>query len=328
MATTTTTQVASAKTEFFDKVLLVRALPYLTYDKFGQRRPLPKGNSKTIKFRRYNALATATTALTEGTPPTSTTLGVTDITASISQYGAYAKITDVVDQTNVETVLTEAAEVLGEQAGQSLDEIYRDVLVAGTTIQYANGSARTDVNVPISGILLDKIIRTLDNLNAVMHTSIIKAGTGIGTVPIRPSFYAVVHPDVKFDLEKIDGYISMEKYASQGPVSEGEIGAYKNIRFVMSTKAKVWTDGGGDKGAMKSTTGAVADVYGTMVFGKNAYGITELRGEGLKNYVKDFGSAGTADPLDQEATSGWKATTVAKILNDNFMLRLESAATA
>lgn len=329
MATTTTTQIASARTEFFDKVLLKRALPFITHDKFGQRRPLPKGNSKVIKFRRYSSLSTATSELSEGTQPTAVQLAKTDITATVAQYGNVVEITDMVDATNVESVLTEANELLGENSGESLDEIYRDILVAGTTVQYSNGSARNAVNEIITGEMLDKAIRTLKRNNAKMHTEMIKAGTGIGTSPIRPAFWGIVHPDVEYTLEKLSGFKHVIEYASQSPVMEGEIGSYKNIRFVTSTKAKIWTDSGGVvAGAIKSTTGSVADVYAVLIFAKDAYGITELRSEGLKSYFKDFGSAGTADTLNQKASAGWKATTVAKILNDNFMLRLEVAASA
>lgn len=331
MAVTTTTQIASARSEFFDKVLLKRALPFLTHDQFGQRRPLPKGNSKQIKFRRYTSMATATSALTEGVAPTAVAIAKTDITADVVQYGNTVEITDFVDQTNVESVLTEVNELLGENAGESLDEIHRDTLVAGTTVQYQNAeiSARTQVNNIITGAMLDKVIRTLGSNNSRMHTEMIKAGTGIGTVPIRPAYWAIIHPDVFYTLDNIPGVKHTVEYASQGPIKEGEVCAYKNIRFVLSTKAKIWTDAGANvAGAIKSTTGTKADVYAVLVFAKDAYGITDLKGEGLKNFFKDFGSSGVADILNQKAGAGWKATTVAKILNDNFMLRLEVAAAA
>jgi len=97
---------------------------------------------------------------------------------------------------------------------------------------------------------------------------------------------------------------------------EGEIGTYNEIRFVETNNAKIKTGAG--------TAGI--DVYCTLVFGANAYGTTRISGEALKNIVKPIGSAGSADPLDQRATSGWKATFVAKILNENFIQRIESAA--
>ena len=69
------------------------------------------------------------------------------------------------------------------------------------------------------------------------------------------------------------------------------------------------------------------DVYSTLVLGKDAYGVTEIDGGGLKNIVKPLGSGGTADPLDQRATTGWKALTTTKILVDEYMVRIETAST-
>lgn len=67
------------------------------------------------------------------------------------------------------------------------------------------------------------------------------------------------------------------------------------------------------------------DVYSTLVLGSNAYGVSEIEEGGLKNIVKPLGSGGTADPLDQRATTGWKALTTTKILVDEYMVRIETA---
>ena len=69
------------------------------------------------------------------------------------------------------------------------------------------------------------------------------------------------------------------------------------------------------------------DVYATLVLGDNAYGTTELAGGGLEHIVKQLGSAGTADPLNQRATVGWKATKAAARLVEAFMVRIETAST-
>jgi len=75
---------------------------------------------------------------------------------------------------------------------------------------------------------------------------------------------------------------------------EGEIGSYEDIRFIETNNAKIKASAGESSN----------DVYCTLVFGQNAYGITRISGEALKNIVKPLGSAGSADPLDQRATSG------------------------
>ena len=68
-------------------------------------------------------------------------------------------------------------------------------------------------------------------------------------------------------------------------------------------------------------------MYSTLILADDAYGVTEVTGGGLEHIVKQLGSAGTGDPLDQRATVGWKATKVAEILVQQYMVRIESTAT-
>lgn len=67
------------------------------------------------------------------------------------------------------------------------------------------------------------------------------------------------------------------------------------------------------------------DIYSTIVFGADAYGVTDVEGGGLETIIKALGSAGTADPLNQRSTVGWKALKTAEILTDAFMVRIETA---
>ena len=69
------------------------------------------------------------------------------------------------------------------------------------------------------------------------------------------------------------------------------------------------------------------DVYATLIIGDNAYGTTEISGGGLQHIVKQLGSAGTADPLNQRATAGWSATKAAVRLVEPYMVRIETAST-
>lgn len=69
------------------------------------------------------------------------------------------------------------------------------------------------------------------------------------------------------------------------------------------------------------------DVYSTLFFGANAYATTKIEGAGLQTIVKQLGSGGTADPLDQRATIGWKATKVTEILSNEYMVRVETGST-
>ena len=330
MASTTMTQVPPAVRTFYDRTLLVRALPELVHNLFGQHRPIPMNSGDQIKFRRYNALDVATAPLTEGVTPDAVQLSKTDITASLAQYGNLVKITDMVEWTNQDKVLTETATLLGENAGQSLDQVMRSVLIAGTNVRYSSGDTdTTDVQHKLTDADLDIVTRALHRNNAKKFTRMIKPVNKYASVPMRAAYWAIIHPDTLRDLDdSVTDFTPVHEYASHMDTYPQEVGGYRHIRMVMSTYAKVWADSGFAIGVdgFISTSGANNDVYGTLVFAKDAYGTCPLSGHALENIRKPRG-LGT-DSLDQYSTSGWKATTVAaKILDDNFMYRIEHACT-
>jgi N4-gp56 family major capsid protein len=330
MPTTTLSQVAPGVQAFSDRNLLSRAQPNDVHGRFGQKRPISKRSGNQIKFRRYSQLAAATTALTEGTTPAGSSLSVTDVTATLAQYGDYVTLSDMVSLTNQDAVVTEATDVLGDQAGTTIDQVRRDVLVAGTNVAYAGTAvARAGVITKIAAADLDKAIRFLKNQNAKFMKEGIPPSDGVGTGAIRKAFVGIVHPDVEYDLESITGFKPVSDYPSQMGVMEDEIGAYKNIRFVTSTNAKIFADVTTVTTAGFKTSGSGKnDVYATLIIAAEAYGVCPLSGEAMNTYVKALGSAGTADPLEQRSTVGWKATTITQILNQAWMYRIETLATA
>ena len=113
---------------FYDKNLIRLAEPYLVHDRFGQEKPIPRGNGKTIEFRKFSKLPKALTPLTEGVAPDGQALNVTALTATVQQYGGYVKITDLLQLTAIDPIITEATELIGQQAGRTLDTITREIL--------------------------------------------------------------------------------------------------------------------------------------------------------------------------------------------------------
>jgi len=298
---------------FYDKALLKFAKPNLVHDQFAQKRNIPKNGGKTIEFRRYSQLPKALTPLTEGVTPNGQNLNVTAITATVNQYGGYITLSDVLMLTAIDNNLMEAIELLGDQAGRTLDTITREVLVSGTNVLYAGGtvSARTSLTGSMKLTVTDikKAVRELK----------------VGLAKKIDGYYvAIIHPDCVYDLENDTEWVNASQYAGSTQIFEGEIGKLYGVRFVESTEAKIWaqagapvTSGGTDK----------ISVYATLVMGKNAYGTVAPEGGGLQTIVKQLGSGGTEDPLNQRATAGWKAMKTAKILYDDYIVRIESAST-
>lgn len=320
MANTTRVQIPAEVSAFYDRTLLTRAVALFTHGKFAQVRDVPRNaGSSTIKFRRYGNLDAATTALSEGITPTGKQLSVTDVTATVAQYGDYVTVTDVLTYESADATLTEVAgDVLGDQAADTLDQLTRDEIAGGTQVYYGgNATSRVTVDSTdkIDDASLKKAVRLLKNGKAKPITRMVNPDTGYATTPINACYVAFVHPNTTYDLMGVSGFVEVEKYANKAQVMEGEVGKFDRIRFIETTNAKVFTAAGASG----------IDVYATVILGKDAYGISRVSGEAMRNIVKPLGSAGSGDPLDQRATSGWKSTFVAKRLNEAFMVRVEHA---
>ena len=319
MANTTTTQVPSTVSAYYDRNLLTRAYPLFLHTRFAQVRDIPRNNTEVIKFRKYGSLTAATTALTEGVTPSGSQLSITDITATVAQYGDFVTLSDFVQITTLDPLLMETSEVLGDQMGDSLDQITRDVLQAGTTIQYAGGAV-SRITVAAGMVMnadeVRKAVRTLKGNNAKKIMTQIDPGTGYNSLPVRAAYVAICSHNTEYDLKKDPDFVGVEQYASGVSVLEGEIGKVDEVRILSATSnSKVFSAAG---------AGSI-DVHSMLIFGREAYGITRISGEAVQTITKPLGSAGTNDPLDQRGTMGWKATFVAKILQQAFMIRIEHA---
>lgn len=297
---------------YYSDYLIDNAEPKLVHDQFGQKHPIPKNGGKTIEFRKYSPLPKLTTALQEGVTPDGQSLTVTNVTATIAQYGGYVTLSDILLLTAIDNNLVQATKLLGNQAGATLDTITREVLNGGTNVIYSGGVASRSALKGGSETAADNCYLTVDDIKKA-----VRALKNQNTNKIDDSYVAIIHPDVAYDLTNDPAWVNPHEYVDTENIYSGEIGRIAGVRFVETTEAKIWAGAGASSRA----------VYSTLVLGENAYGVTEITGGGLQHIVKQLGSAGTADPIDQRATVGWKASKVAERLVENFMVRIESCST-
>lgn len=128
---------------------------------------------------------------------------------------------------------------------------------------------------------------------------------------INGSYVAIVHPDTVYDLWADPEWVEASKYAGSTQIFEGEVGKLYGVRFVESTEAKI----------EQSTV----PVYNTLVLGADAFGVTSIGGGGIETIVKQKGSAGSADPLNQRSTVGWKLNKAVAVLAPQYIVRIEHA---
>lgn len=324
---TTYGDISPRTAAYASKELLTRALPYLMIEKFGQAKTLPANNTKSVVFRRYNALDNSPRALVEGVTPVSQELTHSDVFANLTQYGSIITISDVVLDTHEDAILNEAIDLLAEQAAQMIEKMRFGVMKAGTNVVFANGAQRSAVVSPISLNMQRRAVRALKRQNARPITSVVRSTAAYGTENVAPGFVALIHPDCESDVRNLPGFVPAEKYGSLSPW-EGELGKCEDVRYVSSTIFEPFIDAGGAAGAMLSSSGTNADVYPIIYMAKDAFGLVALKGMYALTPMVVNPKPSDSDPLAQRGHVGWKSMQTAVILNDAWMIRLEVAATA
>ena len=305
MNTTSSEGLSAEMKTFYDMTLIDNASPNLVHDQFGQKRPIPKGKGKTIEFRKFAPLDKAVTPLTEGVTPAGKKMEVTTVLATVEQYGDFITQTDMLELTALDNTILEATKLLGQQAGVTLDTVTRNVLQSGTNVTYcpkvAADGTETDVT---SRAALDNTCQ----LTVKVVQQVVAKLRAQNAPTIKGKYVAIIHPYVAYDLMRDPEWIDAHKYADPEALFEGEIGEIAGVRFVQTTEAKIYEGG----------------VFGSLFLGDGAYGTTEIEGGGMEMIIKQKGSAGTADALDQRSSIGWKATKTAELLIPQFIVRVES----
>lgn len=312
--TTGASDLSAEMKTFYSKLLIERAKANLVHAQFGEKESLPKNGGKTIEWREFSAFPKATTPLTEGVTPAGVPLKVTSITQTLSEFGAYTTISDILELTAIDNVIVETTSKHGDSMGLTLDTIVRNELNKATHVIYA---ADASGNVPATRA-------AITTANKLTVKTIAKAATLLkkhNAPKIDGSYICIIHPSVSYDVTTDENWIDIQKYSNTEKIYEGEIGKLYGVRFIETTEAAMFTgstDGGKNGQA----------VYSCVFLGKGAYKVLDIENNKAEVIVKGRGSSGTADPLNQRSTVGWKIPLYgAKIVIPDYICRVECGST-
>lgn len=260
----------------------------------------------SLTYVAYSDLAAVTTALTEGTTPTSQTISIAVDQATVTQIGGVVEITDLALVQSPHNLADVAADKVANQAARSMDILVREILAAGASVQYSSGAARTALatsNV-VTGALIKKIVALMKSRNVPTF------GDGF--------YRAIISPDVEYDVQTdtaAGGWMDANKYTDATPLLTGESGRYAGVRFQVSSTAKVFATAGASS----------ANVHSAYFFGPDSYVVGDM--QSLQVYYTAPG--GQSDPLHQRAKFGWKVTFGCMLLDANGprYTRLEAGTT-
>lgn len=308
--------------------MLAHAEPVLVLSKFAQVKPIPANKGQTIKFRRPVPFAPATTPLTEGVRPESQKMTYEDVSVSLRQYGAWSEITDVIQDTHEDPVLQDLTMLSGEQAGETGEVLLWGAISSGTNAIFTTGSQTSAVKDVLKIEHIRAAVKKLQRNRAKKKTSILGASVKISTQPIEASYIAVCHTDLEPDIRNMPGFTPVAEYGSGKAIVPQEFGSVENVRFVTSALFSPQANAGAASSTVSSTDGTNADVYKVIVFGQDAYGTCPLKGkDAAEMKIRNPGKPEKGDELGQTGSVGWKMWWAGKILNDAWLVRIETAAT-
>ena len=292
---------------YYDRLFIDTAKETLVFEEGAQVRPLPMSEGKIVNFLRYAPLNIITAQTAEGSNPSAVNLSSTNVSATVSEFGSYTKISKLLKLTAVDPKMKGAVEVMGQNAGESRDQLVRDHAFSGKGYtQLAGGkSALSDVAISdtLSSTEIRKAVRTLKANKAMRYED--------------GYFIAKTDPFSTFDLMGDNVWVNAHTYKDGMELYKGELGKLHGVRFLESTNWKEAINAGASN----------ADIISTFIHGKNAFGVTDLEGDEKKIYVKTPGANSTDNPTDRFYTVGWMMTSAPVALVSDWIIELKAGAT-
>ena len=299
---TTSSALSAGMQTYYNRELLRTFEPNLVHLQFGDEHRMPPHSGLVMNMRKIIPLETNTKALSEGDPGDSVMLAETEVTVQLQQYGEYARCTDKLDLTHLDMDIMRRTKLFGDAGARSIDAVVREELAKCANVIYAGGKAsRAELTAAdkLTSRELRKAVKTLKKNHAQTFGGY---------------YVAIIGPDTMYDLQEDEAFVKVSQYQDKENIYTGEVGRLFGVRLVETTEAKIF-EGAGASGA---------DVASVIVLGQYAYGVTSLKGAKPRVIVKPAGSAGTADPLDQISTVGWKMDGFgAKMLQPEYAVRIE-----
>lgn len=312
-----------------------------------------KGGSASVKWRRIENLAAATTAIAEHTENGPAVFGlgrntvkptITDVTKAIAKYGNAILLTEEVDFFNINPMTMNLMDTLGANAGESLNILMRTEFDNATQIRYASGAANK--SAVVAEMKAGDVKWAVNQLNRNSGMKFTSAGYGsqnYNSQPVRSSYYGICHPDVEEDIRGLTGFIGVEQYGGYTETLTGEFGAVNGVRWVTTEIAPVETGGGttSTSGVFRGTSVDTNDLYTSYVYGKEAVGSIGLGEEHAKEIYTMYdparpptveliyhkpGTSGIADIFKEVGAIAWKAWFGGKILDGRWIVKVVTLA--
>jgi len=335
--------VAARNTIRAEMKMLKHAEPIQVIGKFGAQKEQPLKKTDTVVFRRlkpFNAtnaevpnITAANFVTTEGQTPDANTIDYTDVSVTLDQYAVLFKYSSKSELMYEDNIPEDMCKLTGETLGEVAELVAYGGIKAGSSVIYANGSARASVNTTITLQKLRSAARSMEKNRAHLVTSTIKPGPNFGTSSVEPGYVVFHHSDCNSDIRDLPGFTKRVDYGSAiKAVHPREIGSCEEFRFVSSPLFAPYLAGG----ASSTNTGMVSagtsncDVYPMIIMGDEAFGHVSLKGHGQTSISPTIIRAGDKNHANPSGMFGYVGADfwyASARLNENWMYRIEVCVT-
>ena len=261
MAGETTTSSLSVDQTAFDRIAYFALRSELLFDQAADVMPTAQSMpGSAVTFTIFSDLAPATSTLNEVTDVTPVALSDSQVTVTLAEYGNAVVTTAKLRGTSFLDVDSAAANIVGYNAGDSIDRVVRDVLAAGSNVSYATGGASTPTSR--ATVTAADVLTASDVRKEVARLRAANVATFNGT------YMSFIHPDVSYDFRSetdAAGWRTPANYVNPAGIYNGEIGQFESVRFIETPRGPVFANASDGSGS----TGTI-DVYGTLIMGRQA----------------------------------------------------------
>lgn len=325
---------------YLKRKFLKRHEATLVYDEWGQQEPIPMGEGTTIRWHRFLNLAEGYT-VGEGSPPAASAFSTVVVSATLIEKAQLRSYSNRVGQSSVLPVVSELMDALGYNGALTKDSYISEAIGFGSTFSVGctgaasafhpsiysqgfpifSGDSNTTYWPPAGG---GAVIGFTTLMVGVLSTTPVIAHLRDAAVSLENqeaikfednNYRGIMHPNVSARIRSDSLWPTWNAYSNRvGALSKGQLGVIEGILFKESTKAmsetltaSAWSNLG-----QLSTGGTM---YGTLIFGQGAYGVTKLAGKDISITHIEPGKKDKSDPLGQYGLAGYLFPIAAKVLN-------------
>jgi len=317
-------------TNVFHKVeLLKHAGPIVCLDKYAKSFTLPLNKSDTISMDRLVPFGYDTTESTEGVVPESVSIDYENLQWAIKEYEHLVRVSTKKFRLSEQAAVKDAAPLQAEFMRNVNELLGWNELKSGTSVFYdtAAHTASSQVDTALTLGRIRKATRTLDDAKARHYTSVNKGGVNVGTVPTEAGYVFLGHTNSKSDFRNMPGFIPCAEKGA-GKTLPYEFGVVEDVTIVLTPQLFPGYGLGAATDGTKLGNGVNNDVYYGVIVGMESFGSLTLAGfDSVQPTILD-GPVKGADPTNKFVDIGVLWYQAFKILNENWLTRLEYAVTA